>query len=153
MSVLAQPSSAQIILDGKLLGTGTYRGAQPISDRQVVLEISAPGHVPQRRNVQLREDLKLELTLLPEPGPTNTPDPTASEEEARSADDKAAARPRAAPARQRVGRPLARAARAAVAAPSASPAVQPSAKAAAVNCNPPYRLTSDGVQVFKPECL
>lgn len=150
LDVTVDPETAQILLDGRELGRGRYRGSHGASDRDAVLEARAPGYVTDRRVVRMTRDFAAALTLSAET-------PAASGEAHATAEHaKAEARPsrrtdtKAAPPRRASAatRPAKRAA-----APAEGNTAGEPTRAAAANCDPPFRLTPDGVQVFKPECL
>jgi serine/threonine-protein kinase len=144
LQVSVKPSHAEVLLDGRPLGTGAYRGNHAASPRPALLEVRAPGFATERRNVQLRQNLALEVVLTPD-----APAPEAAEDVTPTA---ATATPSAAPrVKGRPSRAVVRSPRGP--APPAAAVPAPASAKPAPNCNPPYRLTADGVQVFKPECL
>ena len=150
IEVSAVPANAQILLDGVELGQGRYRGSRAALDRDAVLEARAPGYVTERRNVRLSKDLSAELILSAESAiPANAASETQAVEPAHQAQG-SPTEPASSPASMRRARAVPRPAK-----PSPAPAAQSAvpARSATASCNPPYRLTPDGVQVFKPECF
>jgi serine/threonine-protein kinase len=151
LQVLAQPANAEIRLNGELLGAGRLERHFPHSDQASSLVVSLPGYISEERTIYLRRDTSLEVNLraLPTPAPAATPksEPvTVTEEPAKSKLSGSPGRPRA---------PVGAARPAKGAAPSAQPPQSASAAPPTNNasCNPPYKLSADGVKVFKPECF
>jgi len=129
--VQALPPGAQILLDGKLLGTDHYSGQQPATDRKVTLEVRAPGRTTERKELTLTRDMSVQIVLAPEPAL-----PVASASAAAPADSSAPnSKPRAPSAPRLTSKP-------------ANTAGNRSSK-----CNPPYVFTADGVKTYKPECF
>lgn len=64
--VEVSPASAELLLDGKKLGSNPYEGTLPRDDRAHELQISAPGHASRAVQLKLDQnvDLRLELTRL-----------------------------------------------------------------------------------------
>ena len=134
LEVQALPSGAEILLDGKLLGTDHFSGTQPVTDHKASLEVRASGHVTERKVIALTRDMSVQIVLAPDPAMAST---HASVAPLVAADSSAAA---SAPARASVGpRGTSK---------SASATSNRSAK-----CNPPYVFATDGVKTYKPECF
>ncbi|HEY6557986.1 MAG TPA: serine/threonine-protein kinase, partial [Polyangiaceae bacterium] len=122
LQIAAKPADAEILLDGRPLGTGAYRGEHATSPRPAMLEVRAPGYATERRSVQLRQNLSLEVVLAPEAAPPQAEDEPAS-----------ATSPQATTTASPHSRPKARGARAAVRpprTPAAAAAPPPSTKPA-----------------------
>lgn len=125
------PASAQIVLDGKLLGTRHVTEPQPLSDNPRLLEVRAPGYVSQRKSVVLRKDTALQIVLQKE-SPTTLPTASASSPHASTG----ASTPRQTGAAAR-----------------SHPRIPTKARVRSPECNPPYRFSADGVKTYKPECF
>lgn len=144
----AQPPGARISLNGQALGTSPYQGKLPASSTEQVVEVRADGHVTERRSLTLSDDVALSIALQPEPpatpAPAVDPQPSAAAETHPASRGTARGRPRT------VGR-----AAAAAPAPAPAPAAAPAAPAPTqdANCSPPYKLSADGVKIYKPECF
>jgi len=123
--VQALPAGAEILLDGKLLATDHFSGPRPAADRKVSLEVRAPGHLTERKELALTRDMTLQIVLAPDPA-------------AASAPAVAAVSSSTAHARLR--------------APGASRLASKSTNRSA-QCNPPYVFAKDGVKTYKPECF
>jgi eukaryotic-like serine/threonine-protein kinase len=121
--VQALPAGAEILLDGKLLGTDHFLGPQPSSSRKVSLEVRAAGRITERKEIALSRDMSLQIVLSPEPAlaEVHTPAPPS-------------APPRAQGAARLANKPA-----------------NPTARSA--KCNPPYVFAADGVKTYKPECF
>src|SRR5690606_38404444 len=135
---------AEIRLDGTVLGTGRVERTLPPSDQPSVLEVVLAGYVSERRDIQLRRDTVLEVSLRPEP--ERKPARPATRE---APAPEPAAKP---PVRKRVVAAPPRPQKPAPAPAKPDPAPAPAPQKAA-NCDPPYKLSADGVKVFKPECF
>ena len=122
--VQALPLSAQILLDGRLLGTHHYLGPQASRGGKVTLEVRADGHLSERKELLLDRDMSLQIVLAPDPALASVNQGLAV------AGDASASNPPAAP--QTVARVM----------------KKPSGK-----CNPPYVFAADGVKTYKPECF
>lgn len=150
--ITTEPPDAEIRLDGVKLGVGRYDGQMNASAKEAVLEVRATGHRGSERKVSLASDVSLSIQLEREPAaalaqPSPPPVSSAAPADGRTAVvDTVSARARLP---SRAFKP-ARAPAGAVPAAAAAPAP---AAAAAANCNPPYRLSPDGVKLFKPECF
>ena len=131
LEVQALPAGAEILLDGKLLGTDRFSGPRPLVDRKVVLEVRAPGHVTERKQIALTRDMSLQIVLAPDPAiaAPSTPVPTAVASDAPS------------PAAHNQGTPRL----------TNKPRSLTGLHAA--QCNPPYVFATDGVKTYKPECF
>jgi hypothetical protein len=128
--VQALPADAQILLDGKLLGTGHIEGSQPAADRKVSLEVRASGHLTERKVITLTRDMSVQIVLAPEPAAAaSVTAPAAADSSAANAPLPGQASPRAA----------------------SKPASAPRNRSA--KCNPPYVFAADGVKTYKPECF
>ena len=122
--VQALPAGAEILLDGKLLGTNHVSGSQPLIGRKVALEVRASGHLSERKELLLTRDISLQIVLAPDPALA------ASNAAVTAAADPSATNQRTTlPAATRVTK-------------------KPSGK-----CNPPYVFAADGVKTYKPECF
>lgn len=129
--VQALPKGAEILLDGKLLGTDHFSGPQPLVDRKVALEVRASGHLSERKEVVLTRDMSLQIVLAPDPALT------AASPSAAAAVDSSAANSR-------------------LHTPGTARATNKPATVAgnrSAKCNPPYVFASDGVKTYKPECF
>lgn len=146
LDLRAEPSHAEIVLDGVSLGTGQYRAPRVAAQGHAQLAIRANGYVSEERTIDLSRDTTLSVQLQPEPQASATPAPSAAPEPQPATPEVAG------PRRGRLARP-ARASKAATETPAPSAAPAAPAPAAAPNCNPPYKLAADGVKVFKPECF
>jgi len=124
--VQALPATAEILLDGRLLGTGHVDGTQPAAERKASLEVRASGHLTEHKEITLTRDMSLQIVLAPDPAAAAASAPA-------TADSSAANAPRSQP----------RAAN--------KPASAPSNRSA--KCNPPYVFAADGVKTYKPECF
>lgn len=71
--VQALPAGAEILLDGKSLGTSHFAGPQPFLERKVSLEVRAAGHLPERKELVLTRDMALQIVLAPDPALVPTP--------------------------------------------------------------------------------
>ena len=152
LDVAVEPQTAQIFLDGRELGRGKYRATHAAVERDAVLEARAPGYVTDRRVVRLTGDFAATLALSPEAPATDaervepnedTGKPNVEKASAKGVADEASLERRPSTAARVIKRPPA---------PAESRKAEP-AHAVAASCDPPYRLTPDGVQVFKPECF
>lgn len=65
--VQALPAGAEIILDGKLLGTNHFVGPEPFAERKVSLEVRAEGHLSEHKEIVLTRDMSLQIVLAPDP--------------------------------------------------------------------------------------
>jgi len=122
--VQALPAGAEIVLDGKLLGTNHFAGPQPLVDRKVSLEVRASGHLTERKELVLTRDMSLQIVLAPDPALALVTAPAVP------AADSAAPSPRL--AAHNAGRGV---------------------KKLSGKCNPPYVFAADGVKTYKPECF
>jgi len=122
--VQALPAGAEILLDGKRLGTDHFLGPQPSSERKVSLEVRAAGRIAERKELVLNRDMSLQIVLSPEP--------VLAEERTPAAPDPP---PRAQSTARTTNKP-------------ATGSGNRSAK-----CNPPYVFAADGVKTYKPECF
>ena len=129
------PAGAEILLDGQLLGRDHYAGDVPTSDRKVWLEVRAPGHLSERKELSLRKDMTLQIVLKPEV-PPSTPESSVQLMEAL-------------PAKTELGS-VATKSRVRTSTPKL--AALPALKDVA-GCKPPYTFAADGVKVYKPECF
>lgn len=133
LDVEALPPGSEILLDGRPLGTDRFVGPQPSTDRKVALEVRAPGHLCDRRELTLRGDTVLKITLEPNAagrpglsGSVSAPLAPSSSRSRMQTSSVVADRPRApAPARSNRSN----------------------------RCKPPYTFSSDGVKTYKPECF
>ncbi|HEY3254009.1 MAG TPA: serine/threonine-protein kinase [Polyangiaceae bacterium] len=128
--VQALPPGAEILLDGKLLGTDRFSGTLPVVDRKVSLEVRASGHLTEHKQLVLNRDMSLQIVLAPDPAIAAANPPPAA-----PADSSAASPPRPL-ANTRVAN---------------KPAGAPHNRSA--KCNPPYVFAADGVKTYKPECF
>lgn len=140
LEIEAHPAGAEIYLGGKFLAKDHFLGEQPLSDAKMVLEVSAPGHVSQRREISLRKDLALQIVLEPDPGETNQPGAPAAASARPSMADTSARRHTASVSQVR-------------SAPKSTHKVVVSGADRARRCKPPYTLGADGVKTYKPECF
>ncbi|HEY0464789.1 MAG TPA: hypothetical protein VGC79_11295, partial [Polyangiaceae bacterium] len=127
--VQALPAGAEILLDGKLLGTDHFSGPQPAVNRKVSLEVRASGHLPERKELVLTRDMSLQIVLAPDPAAASASLPGAL--------DSSAANPR-------------------LRVPGTARATNKPAGGSgnrAAKCNPPYVFAADGVKTYKPECF
>lgn len=147
LQVVAHPPEAEIRLDGAVLGTGRVDRDLTPSDQPSVLEVVLAGYVSERREILLRRDTVLEVNLRPE-ADQSAPAPARETREANAAAEAA----KAPVVRKRVPPPPARPQKPAPAPAKPEPAPAPAPQKAA-NCDPPYKLSADGVKVFKPECF
>ncbi|HET9931179.1 MAG TPA: serine/threonine-protein kinase [Polyangiaceae bacterium] len=131
LQVDALPHGAQIYLDGALLGSDHFAGSQPVRDHKAVLEVSAPGHLSERKEISLRKDIDLQIVLRPDPAANSE---TVKPDSTMPAPDGSSASPRT---RTRNG-----------GRPSSKSSGNGSAK-----CTPPYTLGPDGIKTYKPECF
>ena len=122
--VQALPADAEILLDGKPLGTNHFAGTRPFSERKVSLEVRATGHLTERKELVFTRDMSLQIMLAPDPALPATSAPTAAHVESAAPNPKLAA--------QGPSRVI----------------KKPSGK-----CNPPYVFAADGVKTYKPECF
>jgi eukaryotic-like serine/threonine-protein kinase len=121
--VQALPAGAEILLDGKLLGTNHFAGPQPFANRKVSLEVRASGHLSEHKELVLTRDMSVQIVLAPDPALASAAAPVPPA-------DSAAPSPRlSTQAGARVVK-------------------KPSGK-----CNPPYVFAADGVKTYKPECF
>jgi len=144
--VAVSPSNAEVILDGQPVSNPTHTQREA-SARRVLIEVRAPGHVPERHSVSLDGDVQLDVKLVPmssestvdasanKVGALDTPAPSPPRHNV-------ASRPAFTP--PPVPRP-----------PPPAPAATTSAQGEAKpkSCNPPYTLSADGVKTYKPECF
>jgi len=63
LNIRAQPGSAVLSLDGKVLGANPYSGAQVRDSRQHELVVSAAGYQPRTLSIQFDHDVDLEVGL------------------------------------------------------------------------------------------
>lgn len=63
LKVRASPASAKILLDGVLLGAGSYEGKVARSDKPKVLRVEAEGHTPKEEPVSLSSDVVMSFSL------------------------------------------------------------------------------------------
>jgi serine/threonine protein kinase len=122
--VQALPAGAEIVLDGKSLGTDHFAGLQPLVDRRQSLEVRAAGHLTERKELMLTRDMSLQIVLAPDPALA------AVSASAAPPADSAAPSPRL-----------------------TSQSASRVAKKASSKCNPPYVFAADGVKTYKPECF
>jgi hypothetical protein len=142
LEITAKPAAAEIVLDGKRLGAGHFKGELPHSLSPHTLEVRAPGYESATRELRLEKDALIGVDLVP----LAAPEMSASTDVAEQSDPEESAH------RRRVRGVTRLPARASV--PSAAPVVSaPQAAAPKVNCSPPYVLDRDGVKTYKPECL
>lgn len=130
LQVDALPRGALIFLDGKLLGSDHFSAELPARERKATLEVSAPGYLPQQKEINLMKDLELQIVLEREPAPllgsTESGGLAVSPEgNVESSGTRA--------------RPSAR---------KASSSGSKSSK-----CTPPYTFGTDGIKTYKPECF
>jgi hypothetical protein len=138
LEVNVRPRGAEIFLDGKPLGRDHFAGQQPLTDDPVVIEVSAPNHLSQRKELKLRKDMSIQFVLEPDPAIAKPTD---------SAPSSAASAP-AVDARSLRARASSRSVSPAAPRPAARSAGIPSRK-----CTPPYIFGADGVKTYKPECF
>jgi serine/threonine-protein kinase len=79
LGIVASPSDARLVLDGKALGTNPFVGAFERDTQVHELVISAPGHQSLTRTFTLDRDFNLQLNLMPDPVrvPAPVPPPVA----------------------------------------------------------------------------
>jgi len=148
--VVAHPANAEVFVDGNSIGTGRVSRQYAPSEETARVEVRLKGHLTEQRTVRLSRDTTLEIVLRPEPTVQKTADaaPAAKTEPEKA---RATATP---PPRGRVFTP--RTVKPAPAEKLEAPTAPANANANAApapNCNPPYKLSADGVKVFKPECF
>ncbi|HWA75302.1 MAG TPA: protein kinase [Polyangiaceae bacterium] len=73
--VLTDPPEAEILLDGKLVGTGQYQSVQRATSDEHHLQVRAAGHVPKEESLRFDADIVrlIRLTPLPSANLTSTP--------------------------------------------------------------------------------
>lgn len=150
LQIVAHPPNAEIFVDGAAIGSGSVQRQYPASRNTASIEVRLAGYVTQRRTVRLSGDTSLEVILSPEATPAEPATAKAKDAASEKARAAVASRPRYAAPRGAAKAAPAKGAPAA--APDAAPAPA-SAPTAQVNCNPPYKLSADGVKMFKPECF
>jgi len=129
--VQALPTGAEILLDGKSLGTDHFSGTQPSIDKKVSLEVRANGYLTEHKAVVLTRDMSLQIVLAPDPALA-----LASVSAAAAADSSVAnAQARTPGSARALSKPV-------------GGSSHRSAK-----CNPPYVFAADGVKTYKPECF
>ncbi len=131
LEVQALPPGAEIVLDGKLLGTDHFSGPEPLVDRQVSLEVRAPGRVTERKAIVLTRDMSLQIVLAPDPALAATSAPTAAAVDSSG--------PTSQPRVQSSTRATNKAGN--------------TSGTRSGKCNPPYVFAADGVKTYKPECF
>ena len=131
LEVQALPAGAEILLDGRLLGTDHFSGPQLAADRKASLEVRAAGRVTERKELLLTRDMSLQIVLAIDPAlpVASAPAPPAVDSSAPNT------RLRPQGASRVTNRP-------------ANVSGNRSAK-----CNPPYVFAADGVKTYKPECF
>ena len=129
--VQALPVGAEILLDGKRLGTDHFSGPQPMVERKVTLEVRAPGHLTERKQLVLARDTSMQIVLAPVPAFAAAVAPVAGAVDSSTP----SSTPRASATARLANKP-------------ANPPLKRSTK-----CNPPYVFAADGVKTYKPECF
>ncbi|WP_437733852.1 serine/threonine-protein kinase [Sorangium sp. So ce1335] len=86
-SIRARPASARIFVDGVELPSNPFEGKLVKDGAAHRIEITAPGHIPQRQMLVFDRDIDLEVTLYmaqkaPAPSPTPRATPTATSQDA-----------------------------------------------------------------------
>ncbi len=130
LQVEALPHGAQIFLDGALLGSDHFAGSRPARTGKALLEVSAPGHLSERKEISLRNDIDLQIVLQPDPAANVDAEKVEAPE---PASEVGAASPRPRP--RNASRP---------------PKVSGHRSG---KCNPPYTFGPDGIKTYKPECF
>ena len=152
----ALPAGSEILMDGKRLGYGRYRGTHPAGEGKSLIEVRAAGYASERKEVVLNRNTAIKVLLRKPPAePTIVPPPAGSEVKPADAPSSAPARPAARAADKHVqGRSTKSSARARPAArgDGAAPAPVPS-DTAPPGCDPPYTFSADGVKTYKPQCF
>ncbi|WP_437634493.1 serine/threonine-protein kinase [Sorangium sp. So ce854] len=78
-SIRARPAGARILLDGVELPSNPFEAKLVKDGAAHRIEITAPGHVPQRRMLVFDRDIDLEVTLyMAQRGPVPSPTPSAA---------------------------------------------------------------------------
>jgi serine/threonine-protein kinase len=139
LEVEAHPVGAEISLNGKSLARGHFVGEFPRTDARALIEVSAPGHLKQTREIALRKDLALQIVLEADRVTSASTTPTAS------ANPPALSAPTS-----RKAVVTANQVRATAKAAHTGSATRPEVSR---NCKPPYTLGPDGVKTYKPECF
>ncbi len=157
LEVDALPPGAEILLDGRRLGTDHFREAQPMTHRKAVLEVRAPGYVSEQQEVLLSTNTTIRIVLEPEPALAAVPAAAAAAgpaaavpaAAARAADASGSASVASGDALSGIG-PRARP-------PGSAQATNrpplPFPRSAPRNCTPPYFFSADGIKTYKPECF
>ncbi|MFP2923639.1 PEGA domain-containing protein [Pyxidicoccus sp. 3LG] len=80
VTVASEPSGARVLLDGQARGQTPWR--EPVEVGRHELELTLPGHLPQKRGLEVREGepLQLQLVLTPMPMVAPGPRPVVAEE-------------------------------------------------------------------------
>jgi eukaryotic-like serine/threonine-protein kinase len=133
------PRGAEISLDGKRLGRDHFSGQQPVTDSKLILEVSAPGYLSERKTLTLTKSMSLQFVLVPDPAVAKAAVSAPVSSVGLESHGSSAA-PRARVLSQKGPRPT-----------------QKSGTFTSGNrsrsCNPPYTFGSDGVKTYKPECF
>jgi serine/threonine-protein kinase len=74
--VLTDPPEAEILLDGKLLGTGQYQSVQRATSDEHRLQVRAAGHVPKEETLRFDADIVRLIRLAPLPAANTASTPT-----------------------------------------------------------------------------
>lgn len=151
LSVSASPPNAEILLDDVSIGTGKVVRSIAPSSETATLEVRLPGYITEKRTVRLTGNTSLEVSLREEP--KAEADATPPVADAASKEDALKPRGYAGPRGRAFVPPRGAKPPAAPEPAPAAPAAAPAAPEKGANCNPPYKLSVDGVKVFKPECF
>ena len=73
LKVRTSPAGAKILLDGVLLGAGSYEGKVARSETPKVLRVEAEGHTPKEEPVTLASDLIMNVSLDKDPAASAEP--------------------------------------------------------------------------------
>lgn len=74
LHLTAFPRTARLTLDGEKLPGNPYSSTAASDESDHVVEVSAPGYIPQSKTVQFNKDLSLAITLLPKKRPISKSD-------------------------------------------------------------------------------
>lgn len=80
--VLTDPPEAEILLDGKLLGTGQYQSVQRATSDEHRLQVRAAGHVPKEELLRFDADIVRLIRLAPLPTANTGSTPVAGRDRA-----------------------------------------------------------------------
>ena len=99
VSIRVSPSAARLILDGHVLGNGSYEGEHSRDNAEHTLDVDSPGHASRTLKLRFDRDLNLEVRLSEDSVSAGSRDERAGAPVVKAA--KPAAQPRGAAARDR----------------------------------------------------